>query len=484
MHSSRALVWAQERRFDQVIEELLISATPFGVRTASLSKSQVIAVNGESHSRPGLLGNVYLAAPGRQGGAARFVTIGEDQSAFLSGAGDAGAANQVVQVVRDALDGKAPRVSSAPALAGRYLVYLPHGEGISVARRIGDEAERQRLLALGQQLLPAGGNGGMTLRSAAAGAPDALIAAETKRLATRWSDIAAKCGNIAAPALLLAGPSLAERLLRNAAPNTLKRILTDDKETHRKLCGHIEETAPELLACLEYANDALFERHDAAGALAAALAPEVALPGGGRLTIEPTQALTAIDVDSGARSGGREIALSAACLEAAAAAAAEIRRRNLAGLIVIDFPRLASAGTRNDLLREMRNHMRADPTPHKVVDISASGLMEITRRRAETPLLEALTETVPGDSYGGYGGRRARLDALAFDIADQARQQQRPGTHTTTLHMAPELAEYLAHFDSQAGRNATPTLSEWLGSKVTLRQEPSYRRDNWSIEAA
>ncbi|MBT3173125.1 MAG: hypothetical protein HN333_17030, partial [Rhodospirillaceae bacterium] len=303
------------------------------MRTASLSQGKIVAFNGESHAQPRLLGNIYLAAPGRQGGAARFVTIGEDQSAFLPEAGATGAAGRVVQVVRDSLGGKAPRVSAAPALAGRYLVYFPDGEGVSVARRIDDEAERARLLALGQKVLQ---QGGMTLRSAAAGAPDALIQAEAARLAARWSDIADKSRSIAAPALLLAGPSLAERMIRDLSPATLKRILVDDKETHGKLAGYIEETAPELLACLEFANDALFERHDAAGALSAALAPEVALAGGGRLMIEPSEALTVIDVDSGARSGGRESALSAACFEAAAVIASEIRRRNLAGLIVID----------------------------------------------------------------------------------------------------------------------------------------------------
>jgi len=469
-----------------VIEELLISATPFGVRTAGLSQGKVVAFNGESHAQPRLLGNIYLAAPGRQGGAARFVTIGEDQSAFLpeaggGGDGGGGAANRVVQVVRDSLGGKAPRVSAAPALAGRYLVYFPGGAGVSVARRIGDEAERARLLALGQKILQ---EGGLTLRSATAGVPDSLIQAEAARLAARWSDIADKSRSMAAPALLLAGPGLAERMIRDLSLATLKRILVDDKETHGKLAGYIEETAPELRACLEYADEALFERHDAAGALSAALAPEVALPGGGRLMIEPSEALTVIDVDSGARSGGRDSALAAACLEAAAAAAAEIRRRNLAGLIVVDFPRLADADARAALVREMHGQMRTDPTPHKVVDISASGLMEITRRRAETPILELLTESAPGDGYTGYGGRQARLDALAFDIADQARRQLAPGTRNASLHMAPELAEYLARYDSQAVRGGAAALEDWLGVKLTVRQESGYRRDKWSIEAA
>jgi hypothetical protein len=120
-----------------------------------------------------------------------------------------------------------------------------------------------------------------------------------------------------------------------------------------------------------------------------------------------------------------------------------------------------------------------------VVDISASGLMEITRRRAETPLLEVLTEPAASDDhdgYGGYVGRWARLDTLAFDIADQARHQVRAGMRRMTLNMAPELADYLARFDSHASGAENRTLGDWLGAEITVRNVPEYRRDKWLIE--
>ena len=472
-------------RRNLVIEEILISATPFGVRTALVSDGHIRAFYAESHARPRLLDNIYKAAPGRQGGAARFVTIAAGQSAYMSEASgtNADTADAIVQVVRASAAGKAPRVSTAPALAGRYLVYFPHGANANVARRIDDEAERARLLAIGQSLSATVGS--VTLRSAAEGMAEELLRAEAARLRSRWSDIVANSEKTAAPALLLAGPTLAERLLRDAPPGAVKRILVDDRTTLANLSAYAEQEAPEMRAGMEFAGDVLFERHDAASALSAALAPEVALPGGGRLTIEPTQALTVIDVDSGARTGGREAVLRATCTEAATAAAAEIRRRNLAGLIVIDFPRLSGADARAALLADMRAKMSDDPTAHKVVKISASGLMEITRRRAETPLLQVLTEAAAGDDhdgYGGYGGRQARLDALAFDIADQARHQVRAGMRRMTLHMAPELADYFARFDSHAGGAENRTLGEWLGAEITVRHVPEYRRDKWLIE--
>ena len=141
-------------RRNLVIEEILISATPFGVRTALVSDGHIRAFYAESHARPRLLDNIYKAAPGRQGGAARFVTIAAGQSAYMSEASgtNADTADAIVQVVRESAAGKAPRVSTAPALAGRYLVYFPHGANANVARRIDDEAERARLLAIGQSL--------------------------------------------------------------------------------------------------------------------------------------------------------------------------------------------------------------------------------------------------------------------------------------------------------------------------------------------
>ena len=467
---------------EPVIDELLVSATPFGVRTAAIAGGKVLAFNAESELSPGLLGNIYLAAQGRHGGTARFVAIGEDQNAFLHKTGKHGDDKPVVQVTRAAWNGKAPRVSAEPALAGRYVVYFPDGDGAKVAHRIGDEAERERLLSLSRDIAQDGG--GMTIRSAAAGAAEEVIRAEAAQHRRQWAEICAKRARLAAPVLLARGPSLPERLIRDILPPAA-RILTDEKKMLARLSAYAEAWAPEFLSRLDVVSDALFERHDAAGALSSALAPEVPLAGGGRLIIEPTQALTAIDVDSGVRAGARQSALSAACAEAAAAAAREIRLRNLAGLIVIDFPTLAGADAGAALLAEMRAHMKDDPVAHKVTGISALGLMEITRRRGEAPILDALTEPRERhDGNGGYGGRQRRLDALAFDIAAQARIEVHAGARRVTLRVAPALAQLLRHFNGEAGNKGYSGFGDWLGIGVTVADEPTRRREEWAIEAA
>jgi Ribonuclease G/E len=206
----------------------------------------------------------------------------------------------------------------------------------------------------------------------------------------------------------------------------------------------------------------------------------VPLAGGGRLTIEPTQALTAIDIDTGVRAGARDRVLRSACGEAVIAAAREIRLRNLAGLIVIDFPRLDAADAGQALMADMQAQMKGDPVPHKVAAISASGLMEITRQRGDAPILEALTEPVDG----GFGGRRRRLDALAFDIAQAARLQVQAGARAVTLCVAPALAEYFNQVSGDREDTAYAALGTWLRAGVTLREEPGQRREDWAIETA
>lgn len=473
-----------------MIDELLVSATPFGVRTAAIADGKVVTFNAEAAHAPSLLGNIYVAAEGRRGGAAHFVAIGKEQNAFLEKSGSASAgSNPLVQVTRDAWRGKAPRVSAEIALAGRYMVFFPQTTGASVARRIGDAAERDRLLALARLIAGGGGGdgdgsgdevgGGVTIRSAAEAASGDAILAEAARHRRHWSDLSAKRATAAAPALLARGPGLAERQMRDILPPGA-RIVTDDRAMLAHLTAYATEWTPEFSSRLELAEPALFERHDVMGALAAALAPEVPLTGGGRLSIEPTQALTAIDVDTGVRAGARDRALRAACGEAVIAAAREIRLRNLAGLIVIDFPRLDAADAGRALMADMQAHMKDDPVPHKVASISASGLMEITRRRGDAPILEALTEPVEG----GYGGRRRRLDALAFDIAQAARLQVQAGARAVTLCVAPALGEFFSQVTGDGGDTGYAALGAWLRAGVTLHEEPARRREDWAIETA
>ena len=461
-----------------MIDELLVSATPFGVRTALMDNGEVVSFHAESNCTPSLLGNIYLAAPKRSSAAARFLAIGKKQNALLQDTGaEAVEGTSIVQVTRAGWAGKAPRVSVQPALAGRYVVLFPIGTGSSVARRIKSTKKRDQLLALAGKLSESHG-GGITIRTAAEDADETSIRTEAERHRRNWLDIVEAASVAQAPTLLAHGPDLTERHIRDTLPSSAQ-IITDDGEMKERLSSYATKWAPEFKNRIQLTDGALFERHDAAEAMARALQPETPLDRGGRLTIEPTAALTAIDIDCGVRPGAKRNALRTASLEAASTVAREIRRRNIAGLIVIDFPRQESAESRRALMAEMRRQMKEDTVAHKVIGISESGLMEITRQRNEIPLLDALTETCSG----AYAGRRPRLDALAFDIAYEARLRVQAGARTITLLTEPELASYLRSFNGEAGRDEYSTLGVWLGVRFSIREVPERRCKGWVIES-
>lgn len=460
-----------------MIDELLVSATPYGLRTALIDCGEVVAFNAESNRTPSLLGNVYLAASQRRSGTASFVAISKTQNALIQNSGtDALTGSSIFQVTRDGWGGKAPRVNAQPVLPGRYVIYLPCGSSNNVARRIKNADKREHLQALASDLSQIHG-GSVTIRSAAEDKDDEVIRAEAQRLCRHWQEILASADKAKAPKLLAKGGNLVERLMRDVLPSDA-RIVTDDKDMLARLSIFAQRWMPEFDKRLELSNSELFERHDAAGAMARALQPEIPLNGGGRLIIEATAALTVIDIDCGVRSGAKRNALLAASLEGARSAAQEIRRRNIVGLIVIDFPNLDTADAGQALMTEMRKRMKDDTVAHKIVGITQSGLMEITRRRGESPLLDALTELRPG----AYAGRRPRLDSLAFDIASEARLRAQTGTRNITLFAAPALASYLNYANGEAGEADYVALSSWLGAGFTVQEEPGRQREDWAIE--
>ena len=460
-----------------MIDELLVSATPYGLRTALIDSGEVIAFNVESNLTPSLLEDIFLAAPQRRSGTDRFVAINKTQNALIqiSSTNDV-ADSTIFQVTRDGWDGKAPRGTFQPTLPGRYVVYFPCDSGNNVAHRIKSANKREKLQLLASGLGQIHG-GGVTIRSAAEDTDEEVIRAEAQRLYLHWQEILAAADQKTAPTLLAKGPGLVERLMRDTLPPDA-RIVTDDADMLARLSAFAQKWTPEFDDRLELSDSAIFERHDTAGTMARALQPEVPLDGGGRLTIEPTAALTAIDIDCGVRSGARQHALLSASLEGARGAAREIRRRNIVGLIVIDFPSLDSADARQALMNEMRKLMKDDTVAHKIVGISESGLMEITRRRGETPLLDALTEL----RAGAYAGRRPRLDALAFDIAFEARSRAQAGGQNITLFAGPVLASYLHYVNGEAGGTGYASLSRWIKADFTVREESDRRREDWAIE--
>ena len=448
-------------------DALLITATPFGMQAAMVAGGRASAFFVEWTARPSRIGDLHVARPrGRMKGIdACIVDIGDGEEAFLQGARslDADGAPPIVQVVCDAYEGKRARVTRRPVLAGRFATFRPGGREVSFSHRLRDPEARRALAATLDGIDTSGG--ALTIRAAAGTRPDAVPAAAVA-LAMRWRDIEAEARRDRTPRRLWQGDGLLGRLLRDvAAPGTVT-VAIDDRAVFDRASALAAREAPDLVPALSFADASppLFERHDCAGRLAAALQPEVVLQRGARLTIEETRALAAIDVDTSQAAG-------AAAAETAEAAGREIVLRNLAGLIVIDFAGRRSKRRREAQLAALERALHADRTPHRVLGVTEGGVVEVNRQRLGPSLLQSLTEP----TGSALGGRRQRLEAAAHEAADAARREVASGARALTLRAAPALLEALA-------APGDDVLERWLGIPVTLIADPAQPHGRFVIE--
>ena len=452
-------------------DELLITASPYGTQAAAVAGGRPVSFFIEWSARPSRLGDLHVARPlGRMRGIdACIVDIGEGEEAFLQGARtlDADGGPPIVQVVCDAYEGKRARVTRKPALAGRYAVFCPGGQGLTFSRRLCDPRIKRALgAALDGIEIPGGApDGALTIRGAAAAHPDA-VPAEVAALTARWQGIETEARRDRTPRRLWHAGGLLGRLLRDVAAPDTACIAIDDRAVLERARTLAAQEAPDLLPSLALADPSppLFERHDCTGRLQAALESEVTLPGGARLTIEETRALCSIDVDTSQAAG-------AAATETAEAAGREIVLRNLSGLIAIDFAGRRGARRREAQIKALKNALAADRTPHRVLGITAGGVVEVNRQRLGPSLRQALTEP----ASGAFGGRRLRLEAIAHETAHAARREAVTGARALTLRAAPALLEAFALPGDDA-------LARWLGIPVALVPDPAQPHGRFLLE--
>jgi ribonuclease E/ribonuclease G len=275
---------------------------------------------------------------------------------------------------------KAPAVSMDITLPGRFLVHLPLGRGISVSRRIGDPAERTRLAAMAGL-----GEGGWIIRAKAATASPEEINIEGATLARHWGSLAGRLRELSAPVPLREAPNAALRLLIDN-PGPPERVEIADPDARREVERWAADFAVRLNRQSSASVDAdLFTLRDLHEDIAALLRPAVPLPSGGMIMIEPTAALTAIDVDSGARSTPLQ-----ANLEAAQEIARQIRLRHIGGIVVIDFITMRREQERKNLLSALAKAVSQDGVPTHLYGMSALGLVELARERRGLPLSDLL----------------------------------------------------------------------------------------------
>ena len=481
-------------------KEILVNATPPETRIAFTEDGKTVEVLHERRNRQGFVGNIYKARvhrvlPGMQ---AAFVSIGLDRDAFLYvedamprpedaeseevGNDTLAAARErredrariddlvkegqeiVVQVTKDPFSGKGPRVTTNIALPGRTLVYLPGVSEVAISRRITDTAERERLRGL-LEALPA--DGGFIARTAAEGASPAEIEADRAYLTDLAGRITRRAESSAAPALLHRELELSMRALRDLAGRDVEVVRVDDEAAALRLTEFLRAVAPPLASRVEVFRRAepIFGFFGVEAEIEAALESRVPLPSGGSIVIHQTEALVAIDVNTGRFVGREDLeeTVFALNLEAVPEIARQMRLRDLGGLLVVDFIDMVDPEHRREVFEKFEAELAGDRSRTRVLQISDFGLVEITRQRSRGNLERVLTRTC--SECGGVGRVKTDLTA-ALDLRRALLAPLSLATpgQTVKIRVHPTLGQLL--------REDEPEILSEIETASNLRIEP------------
>ena len=307
----------------------------------------------------------------------------------------------LVQVMKEPTGTKGPRLTGNLALPGRYLVLQPHGQGVNISRRISAEAERNRLRALGVLIKPPGA--GLLIRTEAEGISDDLLIDDLEALLRQWEAIQQAAETASPPVLLNRDEDFIHRILRDHMGPDLARVVVDDPAAVERVTGFLGADGSTVLVEAHSEPDELLEHYKVNAAIRDALKPRVDLPSGGYVIIEPTEALTVIDVNSGSftrSANARETVLWTNC-EAAIEIARQLKLRNIGGVIIIDFIDMDSRRDQLQLLEHFTGAVRDDAARPQIAQLSELGLVELTRKRQGQNIYELFGRACP--SCGGLG---------------------------------------------------------------------------------
>ncbi len=480
--------------------EILVNIGPQETRVALVEGGAAQEVHVQRADRHGLTGNVYKGVvqrvlPGMQ---AAFVEIGLERTAFLhvadmvatcgNGAGTLPPINQLlhegqqvlVQVLTDPLGSKGARLTTLISVPSRYLVLMPYEKHVGVSARIEDEVERARLKQtldeIQQRLAP---DYGVIARTAAEGADAASLEQDVRFLLRLWhavSDNAAR----AQPGTLVHGDlPLSMRILRDLLGTDVERVRIDSAEECRRVKQFAQVFVPTAAPKIEHYEGAapIFDLYGVEDDISRALDRRVELKSGGHLVIDQTEAMTTVDVNTGAYTGHRNLedTVLKTNLEAAQALARQLRLRNLGGIIIADFIDMKSEDHRAQVLRALERALASDHARTQVHPFSPLGLIEMTRKRTRESLGHILCEPCP--ACNGRGAIRT-VETVCHEIAREVQRAARQFEAKGFLVLAaPDVIERLGGEESQS----LAELESSLERSIRLQAEAGYAQENFDV---
>jgi ribonuclease G len=500
--------------------EILINANPRETRVAIIEDDQLVELLVDRPDARRMVGDIYLGRveavlPGIQ---AAFVDIGTEKSAFLHAsdlvfpedeadpeADDSDEDDDeqespggrhrrakappiqdvlkrgqdlVVQVSKEPISTKGPRVTAQVSLAGRFLVYMPHAARVGVSRKIGDRAARQRLRAQVEAVLPKNA-GGVIVRTVGEDVTQETLERELNTLIGQWKRIKRKTHFVRAPSAVHRETSLTRGLMRDVFSTKVEQVTVDSRQVHNEILEYLKGIAPELIDRIKLYEDPtpLFDKVSIEQEMRDLFKRRCDLPSGGYLIIEPTEALVSIDVNSGRYTGKKdpEKTIVRTNLEAAREVARQMRLRDLGGIIVCDFIDMETKANRDKVLQELRTHLGRDRARTKAFQVSELGLVEMTRQRVRQSHLQNMTEACP-TCHGT--GRVFTAETIARRVERSLRRVALEGRKDPLLiRVHPDVALYVLENE----KDLVKKLEKSMGFGVELRDDPLLRPDEFKL---
>ena len=495
--------------------EILINANPRETRVAILEDDQFVELLVDRPEARRMVGDIYYGKveavlPGIQ---AAFVDIGTEKSAFLHASDlvypeDEEAADEdadedeearekrgkdkvpaiqdvlkrgqdiLVQISKEPISTKGPRVTAQISLAGRFLVFMPFASRVGVSRKIGERAERQRLRELVQGVLPPD-SGGVIVRTVGEDVTKETFEREITTLINSWKRINRKRRFMRAPSLVHRETGLTRGLIRDLFSSKIDSLTVDSKQVHNEIVEYLQGIAPELIDRVKLHDDPvpIFDKAEIETEIRDLFKRRCDLPSGGYLIIEPTEALVSIDVNSGRYTGKKdpEKTILKTNVEAAREVALQIRLRDIGGIIVADFIDMETKANRDRVLQELRTILARDRARTKAFAVSDLGLIEMTRQRVRQSHLQSMTEACP-TCHGT--GRVFTPETIVRRIERSVRRIGLEGKKDNlVVRLHPEVATYVLSEE----KDFVKKLEKAIGFSLEMRDDPLLKPDEFKL---
>jgi ribonuclease G len=493
-------------------EEILINVTPRETRVAIVENGVLQELFIERASRRGLVGNIYRGKvvrvlPGMQ---AAFIDIGRERTAFLhasdivgraksaNGTADDGSGKKengrpsenivdlvhqgqelLVQVVKDPLGSKGARLTTHLSVAARFLVYMPDEEHIGISQKIEDEEERQRLRDLLGKLAEEMGGGGYIVRTVADGASEQELRSDVEFLNKLWQEIQEREKTCTAGSLVHGDLNLVMRTMRDQVDIDIEKVRIDSRENFEKAKKFVSKFIPEMADRIEYypGERPIFDLYGIEDEIQKALSRKVQLKSGGYLIVDQTEALTTIDVNTGAFVGHRNLeeTIFKTNLEATLAIARQLRLRNLGGIIILDFIDMSDPSHREQVMRALEKNLERDKAKSHICEVSGLGLVEMTRKRTRESLEHVLCEPCP--CCEGRGSVRT-AETVCYEVFRELIRESRQYETEQFLVLASQEVVDLMLDEESAG---VAELEEFIGRPIRFQVESLYTQEQFDV---